>query len=92
MKITPIPSGRSSTIYTKASISRVHSGTVTALDGNVTLRMDVLDYSNSTPDEVGFTVLSSKDSNLFYSNRWILDSNVWKTRTQLLASGVVAIG
>ena len=63
---------RSATIYTKASIYRVDGIAVTTLDGGATLRMDVVDYASGglLNDEVGFTVLSSKTSDLRFSNRW----------------------
>jgi hypothetical protein len=83
---------KSSTIYTKASIYSVKNGVTTTIDGGSTLRLDVFDKGGSTSgDEVGFTVLSSKGSTLFYSNRWALLNNVWKTRTQPLIAGAVAV-
>ena len=57
---------------------------VVTIDGNVTLRIDA---SDGTPDKVGVTVLSSKDSTLFYSNQWLLQSNVWKTVTEAVNAG-----
>jgi len=92
MKVT-VATDKTATIYTKASIYRVNGGVVTTLDGGATLRMDVFDnVASTTLDEVGFTVLSSKTSTLAYSNRWVLESSVWKTRTQLLLSGSIGIG
>ena len=41
-------------------------------------------------DKVGFTVLSSKDSTLYYSNNWVLDLTAWKTVPQP-ASGTLEI-
>jgi hypothetical protein len=86
------------TIYTKASISRLlTNGTTVTIDGGSTLRMDIEDITvspdNPLADKVGFTVLSSKDSQLFYSNQWVLDStaNAWKTVVQLLKTGCVKI-
>ncbi|MFZ5854973.1 MAG: S8 family serine peptidase [Chloroflexota bacterium] len=92
MKVTGT-TDKTATIYTKASVYRVDGGVVTTLDGGATLRLDVLDKAGGTTlDEVGFTVLSSKTSTLFYSNRWVLDSSVWKTRTQTLVIGTITIG
>jgi hypothetical protein len=83
------------TIYTKASIYRLlDDGTVETLDGNVTLRLDVADFSGGGPlnDEVGVTVLSTKTSELYYSNNWVLDSsNTWETATQKLKTGTMAV-
>jgi hypothetical protein len=85
------PVGKQATIYTKASISRQNSdGTVTAIQGNVTLRMDLTDYlvnNASTPDKVGITALSSQDSTLFFSNDWQLEAGSWKTIMDNLATG-----
>jgi hypothetical protein len=69
------------TIYTKASIYRVNpSGGTTSIEGNVTLRFDGHEgcaaspnCSGSSDDSIGFTVLSTKDSSLFYSNNWVYD-------------------
>jgi hypothetical protein len=84
---------KNATIYTKAAIYQVSGTTVTTLDGGATLRMDVIDVPGGpTGDEVGFTVLSSKTSTMRFSNRWILDNNVWQTKTQALATGIVGIG
>jgi hypothetical protein len=69
----------------------VLNGTITTIDGGATLRMDVADNATD-PDQVGFTVLSSKTSELFYSNNWVLDaSKTWKTGTQTLTTGTVKI-
>jgi hypothetical protein len=76
------------TIYTKASIFKVNNvtGATVSVDGNVTLRVDAHEGCavNSTPnkstcmttpgDTIGFTVLSSKNSALYYSNNWVYDS------------------
>jgi hypothetical protein len=83
------------TIYTKASIYSVNaSGQQTSIDGNVTLRVDAHDGDASTVnpctqsgsisptyDTIGFTVLSSKDGSLYYSNNWVYNSSVggWST-------------
>jgi hypothetical protein len=66
------------TIYTKASIYSVSpSGALTSIDGNVTLRVDAHEGCTTSPncsgtggDTIGFTVLSSKDGSLYYSNNW----------------------
>jgi hypothetical protein len=71
------------TIYTKASIYRVSAGLLTSIDGNVTLRLDAHDGGVSatgcTPspsqDSIGFTVLSTKNSSLYYSNNWAVGSS-----------------
>jgi hypothetical protein len=71
----------------------VINGTTVTIDGNVTLRMDVTENVPATqtspaiPGSVGFTVLSSKDSSLYYSSNWQSvppttppgGQNVWKT-------------
>ena len=70
------------TIYTKASIYKVNgSGGTTSVEGNVTLRLDAHEGCATSPgcagssgDTIGFTVLSTKDSSLFYSNNWVYDS------------------
>src|SRR5439155_13010426 len=86
------------TIYTKASIYRVNpGGGTTSVDGNVTLRVDghegcVTNPSCSTTgdggDKIGFTVLSTKDSSLYYSNNWVYDSSklAWATVAQPMSS------
>ena len=64
-------------------------GATTGGEGNVSLRMDVKDGGSSpgSRDEIGFTILSSQNSTLFYSNNWIYDSitKSWKTVRQQLA-------
>jgi hypothetical protein len=75
------------TIYTKASIFKVNNatGATASVDGNVTLRVDAREgcMTNSTNksacmttggDTIGFTVLSTKTSALYYSNNWVYDS------------------
>ena len=97
MKIVKTLAGKTSTIYTKASVYRVAGGVLTSIDGNVTFRLDVFEPLINDPEhaQVGFTVLSSKTSNLYYSNRWVLDGSgnaaVWKTLLQPLKSGSVDI-
>ena len=80
MAITGSGNSQSATIYTKSSMYEVlNNGTTVAIDGNVTLRMDIVEGSPAA--QVGFTVLSSKDSSLYYSNNWLLTGSppVWKT-------------
>ena len=51
-------------------------------------RVQDTSYIMSTnPDTVGFTILSSKDSSLYYSNNWTYDANTlaWKTVLQPIA-------
>ncbi|MDQ1423331.1 MAG: hypothetical protein QOD72_829, partial [Acidimicrobiaceae bacterium] len=69
----------------------------------VTLRMDAHDGDTTTGstctgtplagDTVGFTILSTKTSALYYSNQWVYDSKTlsWKTIPQSISgsSGVV---
>ncbi|WP_200962637.1 MBG domain-containing protein, partial [Terrabacter sp. Soil810] len=77
------------TIYAKASIFRIASdGTQTSIDGGVTLRIDAHEGCGSSPgctgtsgDTIGVTVLSSKDSSLYYSNNWVYDSVTKSFRT-----------
>jgi hypothetical protein len=80
---------KDATIYTKASIYRVtDSGGTISVDGNVTLRLDAHDgcttptCADNDGDTVGFTVLSSKSSSLYYSNNWVYDSTIlgWTTK------------
>lgn len=80
------------TIYTKANISKITAGGVTTtIDGNVTLRMDAHD-GGSSDDTIGFTVLSTKDSTLYYSNNWVYDpvTKSWRTIKQSV-NGALAI-
>jgi hypothetical protein len=80
------------TIYTKASIYRIDgAGKLTSIDGNVTLRVDAHEGCTTSPncgssagDTIGFTVLSSKDSSLYYSDNWVYDSatKAWRTVMQ----------
>jgi hypothetical protein len=74
------------TIYTKASVYRISGSVVTPIDGNVTLRVDVVE-GKGTLAQVGFTVLSSKNSTLYYSNKWVRSGNTWATALQPLNSG-----
>jgi hypothetical protein len=77
------------TIYAKASIYKIASdGTQTSIDGGVTLRVDAHEGCTTSPscvgssgDTIGFTVLSSKDSSLYYSNNWVYDSGTKSFRT-----------
>ncbi|HYZ92007.1 MAG TPA: MBG domain-containing protein, partial [Actinomycetota bacterium] len=81
------------TIYTKASIYKVTSAGVVSIDGGVTLRMDAHDGGLSSGDKVGFTVLSSKDSSLYYSNNWVYDNATagWKTVPQAVTPGGTSV-
>jgi hypothetical protein len=84
------------TIYTKASIYKVNpGGGTTSVDGNVTLRLDGHEGCSTSPsctttsdggDKIGFTVLSSKDSSLYYSNNWVYAENTksWRTVAQAM--------
>ena len=86
--VTNVTGGKDATVYTKASICLIDRfGNMTTLDGNVTLRLDLHDVSDTANDKIGFTVLSTKDSTLYYSNDWFFDGTVWKTRLQA-ATGV----
>jgi hypothetical protein len=90
-----VPAGQLSkdeTIYTKASIYKIGpNGALTSIDGGVTLRVDAHEGCTTNPnctgssgDTIGFTVLSSKDSSLYYSNNWVYDGNKlsWSTVQQ----------
>jgi hypothetical protein len=90
------------TAYTKASLYSIKAGVTTSLDGNVSLRMDAHEgcktgattgCSGSAGDTIGFTVLSSKDSTLYYSNNWMYDTNVlaWKTVAEAVTPGSCAV-
>ena len=69
------------TVYTKASIYKIDAtGKITSIDGGVTLRMDAHD-GGATGDTIGFTVLSSKDGTLYYSNNWVWDAATLSYRT-----------
>jgi len=77
--------GSVTTVFTKANITLVGGSCVTvtcAIDGNVSLRLDVYDEAT---DRVGFTVQSSKGSTLYYSNDWFKEGRAWKTRGQVLS-------
>ena len=82
------------TIYTKASIYKVNNvtGAAASVDGGVTLRVDahegcLLNSTNKSAcmtasgDKIGFTVLSSKTSSLYYSNNWVYDDPSKSYRT-----------
>ncbi len=93
MVVTPFSGGKKSTIYTKSSVTKIlANGTSVAGEGGVSLRMDITDNTTGT-DQVGFTVLSSSNSQLFYSNNWALDSatNAWRTVVQNILSGSVTV-
>jgi hypothetical protein len=82
------------TIYTKASIYKVNNvtGSTASVDGNVTLRVDahegcLTNWTNKLAcmtgggDTIGFTVLSTKTSALYYSNNWVYDDPSKSYRT-----------
>ena len=48
----------------------------------VALRLDVTDGGTNANDTVGFTVLSSKTSQVYYSNDWVYDPIAVAWRTQ----------
>jgi hypothetical protein len=80
-------SGKNSTIYTKADVTKIlNNGTTVLIDTGVSFRMDAVDGS---PDAVGFTVLSSKDSALYYSNNWVIVNKAWRTAPEAVAPGAV---
>jgi len=81
------------TIYTKASLARINGdGSITTIEGGVTLRMDIVDYNSaSMTNQVGFTVMSSKTSELYYSSNWALSSGAWQTLVQAIASGMLSV-
>ena len=83
--MTGVPGNKDVVVYTKANVTKVDSsGNSTSIDSAVTLRMDAHDGSSGSGDTIGFTVLSSTNSTLYYSNDWFFDSatNTWKTRSQ----------
>ena len=90
------------TIYTKASLYKVDPNTgLVSLDGNVTFRTDV--YTGGGKQQVAFTVLSSKDGTLYYSNNWQYDlggldaiggstgTKSWRSILQNLTGGALNI-
>jgi hypothetical protein len=85
-----VPTG--ATVYTKASIFKIVNGATISIDGNVSLRMDIVDgmQTDSTGDQIAFTVLSSKDSSLYYSNDWEYDAYImgWRSKLQGVINGV----
>jgi hypothetical protein len=87
---------KTATVFTKASVYKVlANGSIVSLDGNVSLKLDVKDGGTSASDQVGFTVLSSKDSTLYYSNYWAYEalSKSWKTIRQTVSgASAVVIG
>ncbi|MFM8288664.1 MAG: hypothetical protein ACKOGA_18380, partial [Planctomycetaceae bacterium] len=85
--------GKVTTVYSKASITRIlANGSTQSLEGNVTLRFDVV--GSGATARVGFTILSG--STLRYSNNWVYDTTAkaWKTDFQglVLGSGGFSIG
>ena len=78
------------TIYTKASAyEALSNGTSITIDGNVTLRVDVVEGATPSQSLIGFTLLSTKDSALYYSNQWVLDSSAWKTVVEQITGMVM---
>lgn len=66
-------------MYSKASIYRMDAnGAMMSIDGNVTLRADAHDGGTGGRDAIGITVISSKDSSLYYSNNWVYDSVTYR--------------
>jgi hypothetical protein len=99
----PVPSGSTSskdvTIYTKASIYKIlTNGTTVSIDGGASLRVDAHEGCANNPctgtggDTIGFTVMSGKDSSLYYSNNWAYasDTKSWRTIQQPV-SGTCAV-
>src|SRR5439155_12925686 len=80
------------TVYTKASVYKIVSGKVVSIDGAVTFRMDAHD-GGVTGDTIAFTVLSSKDGMLYYSNNWVYDNLTlsWRTMPQAVTGVAVQI-
>jgi hypothetical protein len=72
-------------------------GTTVTIDGGVSLRVDLQTDPTkgitSLDNQVGFTVLSSKNSTLYYSNNWAFDTatSAWKTKTQKIKSGCLVV-
>jgi hypothetical protein len=82
------------TVYTKASIYKIDSsGNSISVDGGVTLRLDAHDGGTSGPDTIGFTVLSTKTSSLYYSNNWAYDASIlgWRTVQQTVTPATSAV-
>lgn len=80
--------GSVTTVFAKANIILVGGSCPTetcAIDGNVSLRLDVYDEMDPDADRVGFTVQSSKGSTLYYSNDWYKEGRAWKTRGHALS-------
>jgi hypothetical protein len=80
---------KTSIIYTKATVYKVlNDESVVTIEGNVTFRTDVVETATGT--NVGFTVISSRNSELFYSNQWV-NTGGWKTIPQESKTGGVDI-
>jgi hypothetical protein len=81
---------KTSIIYTKATVYKVlDDESVVTIEGNVTLRTDVVETTDGAL--VGFTVISSRNSEMFYSNQWLLTTGGWKTVPQESETGGVDI-
>jgi hypothetical protein len=98
-----VPGGSTSskdvTVYTKASIYKIlDNGQTVGVDGGVSLRVDAHEGCLNNPcsgtggDTIGFTVMSSKDSALYFSNNWAYasDTRSWRT-IQRPVSGTCAV-
>ena len=91
MTVTNVTGGKQTTVYTKASVYRIDSlGVTTTIDGGVTLRLDAIDLAGTANDKIGFTVLSTKTSEMYYANDWFYDAATmtWKNRAQAAAGGI----
>ncbi len=87
-------SGKQAVVYAKATVTRITINGSMTIDGGVTLRMDFTDWASGSADAAGFTVLSSKTGEMYYSNDWYFDTltKTWKTRSQTVIGSTVVIG
>jgi len=91
--VTGTTNNKDATVYTKASAYRIDGlGNITTLDGGITLRMDAHD-GGASADTIGFTLLSGKDSTMYYPNDWFFNSlnSTWSTRSQSLVTGGIQV-
>ncbi|MEA2581207.1 MAG: large repetitive protein, partial [Actinomycetota bacterium] len=82
------------TVYTKATVYKVDNlGNSISIDGGVTLRVDAHDGGTADGDTIGFTVLSTKTSSLYYSSNWSYDSSIlgWRTVQQTVTPATAAV-
>jgi len=97
MSVVTSTTAKTATVYSKGNVTRIDQfGVSTSLDGNASFRIDVVDYLAATAtDQIGFTVLSSKNSTLQYSNSWELVGSgataVWKTVTKNITTGSISV-